>query len=229
MSRAIKSVFFAAGVIMVFTAQTRQDDQQSHGQARPAAHAPSNKPRQAPTQRTTPQRSSLPQQRHTPQQRTPRPPQPQPQETRSVPAAYPSRSGPRVYGQQPAAPQQNNTLFHRQHHNHWQPRYNYYGNGYHFYPYVNIASMVELSGTGVMVSFNGQNFYFDQGTFYFQDDSGQYEAVAPPIGIIVPALPANAHVLNVDGQTYYRSKGIFYVQVPQGFQVIAPLAPDEGS
>lgn len=60
-----------------------------------------------------------------------------------------------------------------------------------------------------------------------QDPQG-YLAVPPPIGIIVGAIPPNARQINVDGQTYFRKKGVFYIQVDQGFQVVGPveLVPD---
>jgi hypothetical protein len=121
----------------------------------------------------------------------------------------------------------NNRFLHRQHHNNWQPRYNFYDNQYHFYPYVNLASQVELSSVAYLIGFEGQNYFYDQGTFYLQDPaSGQYMAVAPPIGIIVNPIASTAYQVEAGGQVYWRSKGVFYVQVPQGYQVIGPVAPE---
>lgn len=126
----------------------------------------------------------------------------------------------------PAVPvDQENRSFHHRHHNHWQPRYNFYDNQYHFYPYVDIATIMELTSTGVLIQFNGQNYYYDQGTFYLQDQSGQYAAVPPPLGITVNALPPNARQINIDGGLYYRYKGVFYVQTDQGYQVVGPVMP----
>jgi len=136
---------------------------------------------------------------------------------------------PRIYAISPVVESvQNNRLLNRQHHNHWQPRYNYYDNQYHFYPYVNIASLVELSGGYTVVGPDGQNYYYDQGTFYLQDQGGQFEAIAPPVGIIVNPIAPNARQIDVGGQMYFRYKGVFYVQVPQGFQVIGPVQSDSG-
>ena len=39
-------------------------------------------------------------------------------------------------------------------------------------------------------------------------------------------LPAHARQVEVDGQVYYRYKGVFYVQVQQGFQVVGPVQPE---
>ena len=117
-------------------------------------------------------------------------------------------------------------FLHRQHHNHWQPRYNFYDNQYHFYPYVNIASVVELSGGYLVVGPDGQNYYYDQGTFYLQDQGGQYVAVSPPVGIIVNPIAVNARQINVNNQIFYRYKGVFYIQVAQGYQVIGPVQSD---
>jgi len=51
-------------------------------------------------------------------------------------------------------------------------------------------------------------------------------AVAPPVGIVVNPIAARARQINVSGQVFYRYKGIFYVQMAQGFQVIGPVQSD---
>ena len=121
-----------------------------------------------------------------------------------------------------SVPAENNLLFNRQHHNNWQPLYNFYNNQYQFYPYVNVTSLVELSANYVTVLFNGQAYFYDRGSFYVQDPQG-YLAVPPPIGIIVNVIPQHARQIIVDGQIYYRYKGVFYIQVAQGYQVVGPV------
>lgn len=121
------------------------------------------------------------------------------------------------------APVENNRFLHRQHHNNWQPRYNFYGNRYHFYPYVNIAAAVELSGGYMVLGPDGQNYYYDRGTFYVKDADGEYVAVPPPIGIIVNPIAPGARQIIVNNQVFWRYKGVFYVQVAQGFQVVGPV------
>jgi hypothetical protein len=136
------------------------------------------------------------------------------------------QEAPRVYAVPPPAPVANSRFLGRQHHNNWQPRYNYYDNQYHFYPYVNIASTVDLSPAFFSVSSNGQTYFYDEGTFYQQDDQGQYFAVAPPVGVIISPIPAQARQIEDNGQIFYRYKGVFYVQVAGGYQVVGPVQPD---
>jgi len=214
---------------MVFTAQTNRPDEkdQHKNQGRPQVqNRPQVQTRQAgPVHRVTQLQRVEPQQdvrRSPPFQRT--------QQLQPI-AHQPVRqewTGPRVYALQASAPAMNNQLFHHQHHKNWRPRYNFYENEYHFYPYVNIASSVDLSGGYVAVVFNGQNYYYDQGTFYLQDDSGQYIAVAPPVGIIVNPIAPQARQIIVNDQVYYRYKGVFYIQVAQGYQVVGPVEYDSG-
>ena len=215
MPKRIKSILFVICAVMVFTAQTNRSDEKWQ------QHAPVSKPkaqshREAPQQvvhRAQPrasqpsyQRREIPQRREAPQR----------------------RETPRVYAVSVPVPAENNRLFHRQHHKNWQPLYNFYNNQYQFYPYVNVASSVELSEDYAAVLFNGQMYYYDQGSFYVQENSG-YLAVPPPIGIIVRAIPQHARGINVNGQIYYRYKGVFYIQVAQGYQVVGPVqAPVDG-
>ncbi len=226
MLKKIKSISFVICVVMVFTAQTNRPDEKEKGQRH---------------DQVTHNNQSRPQdqgRREAPHNNQPRP---QDQTRREAPnpvdhrqptgrpfMSQPSYQGwqaPRVYAVPAPAPVENNRFFHRQHHKNWQPRYNFYDYEYHFYPYVNIASLVELTVDCASVGFDGQMYYYDQGTFYQQDEQGQYVAVAPPIGIIISALPANAGQISVNGQIYWRYKGIFYVQGAQGFQVVAPVQP----
>ena len=221
MLKRIKSVLFVVCIVMVFTAQTyRQDDK---GQQRVPASRPAPVAKPAPTAR--PQVQSP---RQAPRQEAPRqivrraPPA---EQVHQFQAPRQERQAPRVYAVAVQASVENNRLLGRQRHNHWQPRYNFYDNQYHFYPYVNIASTVDLSGGYIVVGPDAQNYYYDQGTFYLQEGA-QYVAVAPPVGIVVNPIAARARQINVSGQVFYRYKGIFYVQMAQGFQVIGPVQSD---
>lgn len=129
---------------------------------------------------------------------------------------------PRVYAVVPPVVVENNNFLHRHHHKNWKPRYNYYDNQYHFYPYVNIASSVELTGVYSIISFNGQTYFYDEGTFY-QQYQLEYVAVVPPIGIIVNSIPDDARQIVSNGQLFFRFKGVFYVRVDQGYQVVEPI------
>jgi len=223
MFKRIKSVLFVICIVMVLTAQSyRQDDkgQQRAPAAKPAfatgpvaivhnnQSRPLQSPKQAPRQeapRQNVRRGSPAEQVH------------------QFQAFHQERQVPRVYAVVVPVPVENNRLLHRQRHNNWQPRYNYYNNQYHFYPYVNIASTVDFSGGYIVVGPDGQNYYYAQGTFYLQDQGGQFVAVPPPVGITVNPIAANARQINVNNQIFYRYKGVFYVQTTQGYQVIGPV------
>jgi hypothetical protein len=233
MFKRIQSIIFVICVVMVFTAQTpRPDDKgQQHGSATrhalltrpasvvrsaPVAHNYQSRPQAQNRQQFQPRRE-VPQQfihRAAPTI-----------QTRTYQPVHQGWTGPRIYAMPAPAPVANNRFLHRQHHKNWQPRYNFYENQYHFYPYVNIASIVELTGGYIVAGPDGQNYYYDQGTFYLQDQTGQYVAVPPPLGIIVNPIAAGARQINVNGQIFYRYKGVFYIQVAQGYQVIGPAQP----
>jgi hypothetical protein len=140
----------------------------------------------------------------------------------SQPSHQERQAPPRVYAVPASASVENNRLLHRQRNNHRQPLYNFYNNQYQFYPYVNVASSVELSADYAAVMFNGQTYGYDQGSFYIQDPQG-YLATPPPIGIIVSEIPQNARQIDVNGQIYYRYQGVYYIQVAQGYQVVGPV------
>jgi hypothetical protein len=233
MFRRVQSILFAICIVMVFTAQTQRPDDkgQQHGSA--TRHAPVDRSTSATrsipvahNNQVRPQfqnRQQVQPRREVPQQFVHR--APPTMQTRTYQPAHQGWTGPRVYAIPAPAPVANDRFLHRQHHKNWQPRYNFYDNQYHFYPYVNIASMVELTGGYIVAGPDGQNYFYDQGTFYLQDQGGQYVAVPPPLGIIVNPIAIGARQINVNDQILYRYKGVFYVQVAQGYQVIGPVQP----
>ena len=219
MQKKVKSILFVICAVMVFTAQTKRPDdkEQRHvAAAKPVPVVHNDQKRTQGQNRGVTQRVAPKQVFHRvfPVM-----------QTHLFQASHQEREAPRVYAVPAAAPEKNGRLFHRQHHKNWQPRYNFYDSQYHFYPYVNIATTVELSTGNVTVGFNGQTYFYDKGTFYLQDEQGQYVAIAPPVGIIVNAIPDHARRINVDGQVYYRYKGVFYIQTEQGYQVVGPVQP----
>jgi hypothetical protein len=230
MINRLKTLLPVVCIVMVFTAQTyrqQQDQQNSRPQAsRPAStRNVQNKTEARPRGQASVQRAPAVQYHQQAQAPTMR----RTEKVMQTPARPQSPSQgwtkPRVYAVPSAPSVKSNRLFGRHHSNNWQPRYNFYDNQYHFYPYVNITSLVELTTNSVMIAYGGQNYCYDLGTFYLLDASGQYEAVPPPLGIMVPALPPNAYQVSVDGQIYWRYKGVFYIQEPQGYQVIGPMEP----
>jgi hypothetical protein len=225
MIKRIKSILFVICVVMVFTAQTnRPEEGKQHAPA--AGPAPAARP--APVSRNNQSRPQVQTYREAPQQVVHQ--APSTARAHISPSAHQERAAaPRVYAVPAPKPVENNRLFHRQHHNNRQPLYNFYDNRYQFYPYVNVASLVELSADCVAVLFNGQTYYYDRGSFYVQDPQG-YLATPPPIGIIVSVIPQHARQIDVNGQIYYRYKGVFYIQVAQGYQVVGPVqSPSDDS
>ena len=53
-------------------------------------------------------------------------------------------------------------------------------------------------------------YYYNDGVYYRQNNSRQYEVVAPPLDATVQKLPSNATVTIIDGQKYYQVGGTFY-------------------
>lgn len=207
MIRKIKSILFVVCIVMVFTAQTKRPDDKSQPHApvnRTAPVAHNNQPRpQAQMHKEVPHSNQAKLQVQArrvaaPQQLVQRRASP-PVQSHPMQPSHQERNMPRVYAVPTPAPATNNRLFHRHHHNNWQPLYNFYNNQYQFYPYVNVASPVELSADYVTVLFNGQTYFYDQGSFYVQDPQG-YLAVPPPLGIIVSMIPPQARQINVNGQ-----------------------------
>ena len=129
---------------------------------------------------------------------------------------------PRVYAVVPSVPVEKKQHPQRQHHKYWHPRYNFYEHEYHFYPYVNVASMVELSPDYMQVVFDGNTYYYDHWTFYQQTPEG-YLAVPPPIGIIVPTISSHATQVIINGDIYYNYNDVYYEPVGQGYQVVESL------
>ena len=224
MMNQLKTIVFVVGAVMLFTAQSnRQEDKESASQGQRAQTAPRHAaPRQTVPRQTAPQPVTR-------REAPPRQAAPQQVNRRQGPSA-PVRilqSQPRVYAIPAPQTVDNNRLLRRQHHNHWQPRYNFYDNQYHFYPYVNLGGLMELSGNVIPVLYEGQTYYYDLGTFYAQEGQ-QYLAVPPPLDVIVSALPPQARQVRINGQVYYRYKGVCYIQVPQGFQVVEQVGSASG-
>jgi uncharacterized protein YgiM (DUF1202 family) len=62
-------------------------------------------------------------------------------------------------------------------------------------------------------------YYYNAGSFYRKDPGG-YVVIDPPVGAVVPALPADYNFLLVDGVRYYTSAENYYLQVTGGYQVV---------
>ena len=73
------------------------------------------------------------------------------------------------------------------------------------------------------ISWNNQHYFWDYGDgFYLPQPDGEYIAVQPPVGVIVPELPDGATAIAYGPTTYYYLDGTFYVAAPNGFAVVSP-------
>ena len=234
MINRIKSLLFVIFIMMVFTTQAHSEEvtERSKEPGRPVSRAPvaqhiSNVPvvqhvSNAPaTQRV----SNVHNKQASPRVESMRVPQaihsvvPQ---THVAQPVHQRMITPRVYAVVSPSPVENRNFLHRQHHKYWHPRYNFYEHEYHFYPYVNVVSTVELSPDSIQVLFNGQTYYYDHWVFYIQE-AGGYLAVPPPIGIIVSSVSPRATQAIINGHVYYNHNDVYYQPIPQGYQVVEPL------
>ena len=71
------------------------------------------------------------------------------------------------------------------------------------------------------VFLNGTPYFYDGGIYYQQVDQG-YQAIYPPIGVVVPELPDGAMGLEVGGIVYDYAGGAFYVRQDVGFVIVSP-------
>ena len=76
----------------------------------------------------------------------------------------------------------------------------------------------------VQVTVGGTGFYYYNGAFFRPTTAGDYTAVVPPIGAVVPQLPEGAEAILVGQTTYYYAGGAFFLPQPNGFAIVpAPL------
>ena len=233
MINRIKGFLFVICIITLFTAQSKrpEDTERSGKSERSASHtsdaqhvsnAPNNQASPRVEAARAPQATPKTTHRATSQTHVAQPTR-QERTTSQAYVAQPThqeRTTPRVYAF--ASPVENKQPLGRQHHNYWHPRYNFYNHQYHFYPYINVASRVELSPACVQVLFNGQLYYYDYCVFYVQE-AGGYLAVPPPIGIIVSRISSHAAQVIINGRLYYTYNDVYYEPVPGGYRVVEPL------
>ena len=73
-----------------------------------------------------------------------------------------------------------------------------------------------------MQIFIGSVAYFYDDGIYYQPAGTVYQVVYPPVGAIVPVLPAGAYQLIVGSYVYYYAGGAFYMQQGNFFVVVNP-------
>jgi hypothetical protein len=80
-------------------------------------------------------------------------------------------------------------------------------------------SLPPLSAEAVDVISNGRRYWYDNGLWYVEDDTGLSTA-QPPVGIVISKLPPMyATGFYDDGTPYYYAHGVYYVSVDGGYAV----------
>lgn len=92
----------------------------------------------------------------------------------------------------------------------------------HFYPAVG-NSVRTLPPGRLDLTFGRGHYFFHAGVWYGRRGPN-FVVVRPPLGIIVPILPPTFATVMVTGIPYYYANDIYYVAVPDGYQVVAPPA-----
>ncbi len=94
-----------------------------------------------------------------------------------------------------------------------------------FYRKVNSSYILAMPPVGVRVKalpssrvlfrYANRPYYCYGGVIYRRIDSGEYEVVAPKIGMVVPELPeVGVAELSIDDRIYYEYDGVMYKAVP---------------
>lgn len=96
----------------------------------------------------------------------------------------------------------------------------------HRYAYNPRLRMARMPHGALRVISTGVPLFFAAGVYYALN-GGQYVSVEPPIGAIVPYLPAGASLIHVDGRPYYVYSTVYYLRVSNGYMIVEPPVPVE--
>jgi len=95
----------------------------------------------------------------------------------------------------------------------------------HYYPAVGYR-IGALPPGHLEVRFRGEPFWFHSGVWYHRVGPS-FVVFRPPFGVIVPVLPPAYSTVYVGAVPYYYANDVYYVQKPQGYEVVAPPPPSE--
>ena len=70
------------------------------------------------------------------------------------------------------------------------------------------------------LALGGLEFFYAEGMFY-RMEAGEYVVVNAPVGAVVTTIPTGYQAVMMNGATYYSVNGVNYVQVANGYQVVA--------
>lgn len=101
----------------------------------------------------------------------------------------------------------------------------YFDSRYHHdRPYINRGVFVRgLPRNSLDAQFGGRRYFFAGGAWYLPRGAG-FVVVAPPLGLLAPALPPFYTTLWVGGVPYYYANDVYYVYrgPVRGYEVVAP-------
>ena len=79
--------------------------------------------------------------------------------------------------------------------------------------------MASLGLAALSLSFNDQQYRYDQGVYYSAYQGG-YRAVYAPVGLFINQLPIGYTNVNLGDYDYFYYAGVFYVSEGNGFVVV---------
>ena len=100
----------------------------------------------------------------------------------------------------------------------------YYGYIPSPFPYADVDQGFVVPDGFELVSYNGETFYYHEGTFY-QQVGDQLVAIPAVIGAVVDSIPQDYQIVMADGVHYLLTQGVYYQRVDQGFEVVP--GPDQ--
>ena len=72
------------------------------------------------------------------------------------------------------------------------------------------------------VAVRGSNYFYRSGVYYRQVPSGEYMAVAAPVGAVLDRLPSGYTIVYSESEPYYYYNGDYYVETYDGYNVVVP-------
>jgi hypothetical protein len=96
----------------------------------------------------------------------------------------------------------------------------YWGPMYHPWGFFVAA----LAITAIIVSVDNEEYHYDEGTWYQEEDKGGYTVVEAPVGGTVTKIPSNSQPVTVNNTTNYYYGGTFYEKDGQKYKVVPPPA-----
>ena len=90
----------------------------------------------------------------------------------------------------------------------------------HYYPIRGGYVTILPRGHRVVLYDGGRYFFF--GGIWYRPYGSHFLIIAPPVGIVIPALPPYYETVRLAGVPYYYANEVYYVQAPGGYMVVNP-------